>query len=68
MTSTIRQEVQTGNLNFLISTHNCIMGFKGFKWITQKFFQQIFQNTYNCQTPRLEGDTAPKGLTAQYRT
>ena len=21
-----------------------------------------------CQTPRLEGDTIPKGLTAQYRT
>lgn len=35
MTSTIRQEVYTGNLDFLISAHNCIMGFKeGFKWIT----------------------------------
>ena len=52
MTSTIRQEVYTGNLNFLISTHNCIMSFKGFKWITQKFFQQIFQNTYNVPDPQ----------------
>lgn len=71
MTSTISQDVYTVSPDFPVSTHNSIMSFKGgFKWIMQKFAQQILQSTYNVPGTQARRGHCPasKKLVAQCRT